>query len=125
MIACQLAAEDAHSESTHSRAESLQVDAKDGVRKAQEAIHFSAKQIHKLKPNIKKLSKGVKMSTIPIIVKSPEESVLLLLTPDLERKSDKQNRMLDHGMEVEDESETAIILIHLFILWTTEDGDDS
>ncbi|GJX74172.1 retrovirus-related pol polyprotein from transposon TNT 1-94 [Tanacetum coccineum] len=30
-------------------------------------------------------------------------------------------RMLDHGMEVEDESETAITLIHLFILWTTED----
>ncbi|GJY62320.1 putative ribonuclease H-like domain-containing protein [Tanacetum coccineum] len=29
-------------------------------------------------------------------------------------------RMLDHGMEVEDESETAITLIHLFILWTTE-----
>ncbi|GJX33822.1 putative ribonuclease H-like domain-containing protein [Tanacetum coccineum] len=34
-------------------------------------------------------------------------------------------RMLDHGMEVEDESETAITLIHLFILWTTKDGDDS
>ncbi|GJT45366.1 hypothetical protein Tco_0954081 [Tanacetum coccineum] len=34
-------------------------------------------------------------------------------------------RMLDHGMEVEDESETAITLIHLFILWTTEDGDNS
>ncbi|GJT99853.1 hypothetical protein Tco_1110192 [Tanacetum coccineum] len=34
-------------------------------------------------------------------------------------------RMLDHGMEVEDENETAITLIHLFILWTTEDGDDS
>ncbi|GKC20230.1 hypothetical protein Tco_1022380 [Tanacetum coccineum] len=33
-------------------------------------------------------------------------------------------RMLDHGMEVEDESETAITLIHLFILWTTEDDDD-
>ncbi|GKF11298.1 hypothetical protein Tco_0049224, partial [Tanacetum coccineum] len=32
-------------------------------------------------------------------------------------------RMLDHGMEVEDESETTITLIHLFILWTTEDGD--
>ncbi|GJV40254.1 hypothetical protein Tco_1418694 [Tanacetum coccineum] len=31
-------------------------------------------------------------------------------------------RMLDHGMEVEDESEIAITLIHLFILWTTEDG---
>ncbi|GJS71973.1 hypothetical protein Tco_0704814 [Tanacetum coccineum] len=31
-------------------------------------------------------------------------------------------RMLDHGMEVEDETETAITLIHLFILWTTEDG---
>ncbi|GKA93589.1 reverse transcriptase domain-containing protein, partial [Tanacetum coccineum] len=31
-------------------------------------------------------------------------------------------RMLDHGMEVEDENETAITLIHLFILWTTEDG---
>ncbi|GJR91048.1 retrovirus-related pol polyprotein from transposon TNT 1-94 [Tanacetum coccineum] len=30
-------------------------------------------------------------------------------------------RMLEHGMEVEDESETAITLIHLFILWTTED----
>ncbi|GJS86013.1 putative reverse transcriptase domain-containing protein [Tanacetum coccineum] len=28
-------------------------------------------------------------------------------------------RMLEHGMEVEDESETAITLIHLFILWTT------
>ncbi|GJS70690.1 hypothetical protein Tco_0703531 [Tanacetum coccineum] len=34
-------------------------------------------------------------------------------------------RMLDHGMEVEDESEIAITLIHLFILWTTKDGDDS
>ncbi|GJQ89466.1 ribonuclease H-like domain-containing protein [Tanacetum coccineum] len=34
-------------------------------------------------------------------------------------------RMLDHGMEVEDENETAITLIHLFILWTTEDGDNS
>ncbi|GKC63735.1 hypothetical protein Tco_1096333 [Tanacetum coccineum] len=34
-------------------------------------------------------------------------------------------RMLDHGMEVEDETETAITLIHLFILWTTEDGDNS
>ncbi|GJX81611.1 hypothetical protein Tco_0331092 [Tanacetum coccineum] len=33
-------------------------------------------------------------------------------------------RMLDHGMEVEDENETAITLIHLFILWTTEDGKD-
>ncbi|GJT67739.1 RNA-directed DNA polymerase, eukaryota, reverse transcriptase zinc-binding domain protein [Tanacetum coccineum] len=32
-------------------------------------------------------------------------------------------RMLDHGMEVEDESETAITLIHLFILWTTEDAN--
>ncbi|GJR81056.1 hypothetical protein Tco_0151841 [Tanacetum coccineum] len=32
-------------------------------------------------------------------------------------------RMLDHGMEVEDESETAITLIHLFILWTTESCD--
>ncbi|GJW41406.1 hypothetical protein Tco_0067251 [Tanacetum coccineum] len=29
-------------------------------------------------------------------------------------------RMLDHGMEVE-RAETAITLIHLFILWTTED----
>ncbi|GJY79010.1 hypothetical protein Tco_0484811 [Tanacetum coccineum] len=28
-------------------------------------------------------------------------------------------RMLEHGMEVEDESETTITLIHLFILWTT------
>ncbi|GJS36148.1 hypothetical protein Tco_0534530 [Tanacetum coccineum] len=34
-------------------------------------------------------------------------------------------RMLEHGMEVEDENETAITLIHLFILWTTKDGDDS
>ncbi|GJX99083.1 hypothetical protein Tco_0356102 [Tanacetum coccineum] len=34
-------------------------------------------------------------------------------------------RMLNHGMEVEDESGIAITLIHLFILWTTEDGDDS
>ncbi|GJR70443.1 hypothetical protein Tco_0016508 [Tanacetum coccineum] len=34
-------------------------------------------------------------------------------------------RMLDHGMEVEEESDIAITLIHLFILWTTEDGDDS
>ncbi|GJR71788.1 hypothetical protein Tco_0084153 [Tanacetum coccineum] len=33
-------------------------------------------------------------------------------------------RMLEHGMEVEDESEIAITLIHLFILWTTEDGDN-
>ncbi|GJZ12811.1 hypothetical protein Tco_0548041 [Tanacetum coccineum] len=35
-------------------------------------------------------------------------------------------RMLDHGMEVEDESEIAIAVIHLFILWTTEDcgGDE-
>ncbi|GJT27537.1 hypothetical protein Tco_0907812 [Tanacetum coccineum] len=34
-------------------------------------------------------------------------------------------RMLEHGMEVEDESETAITLIHLFILWTTENGENS
>ncbi|GJS71562.1 hypothetical protein Tco_0704403 [Tanacetum coccineum] len=34
-------------------------------------------------------------------------------------------RMLEHGWEVEDESEIAIALIHLFILWTTKDGDDS
>ncbi|GKB72266.1 hypothetical protein Tco_0933678, partial [Tanacetum coccineum] len=34
-------------------------------------------------------------------------------------------RMLEHGMEVEEESETAITLIHLFILWTTEDSDNS
>ncbi|GKD51561.1 hypothetical protein Tco_1280537, partial [Tanacetum coccineum] len=34
-------------------------------------------------------------------------------------------RMLDHGIEVEDESDIAITLIHLFILWTTEDGDNS
>ncbi|GJR37749.1 putative ribonuclease H-like domain-containing protein [Tanacetum coccineum] len=34
-------------------------------------------------------------------------------------------RMLEHGMEVEDESETAITLIHLFILWTTANGDNS
>ncbi|GJX43111.1 hypothetical protein Tco_0259787 [Tanacetum coccineum] len=35
-------------------------------------------------------------------------------------------RMLDHGMEVEDESEIAIAVIHLFILWTTKDcgGDE-
>ncbi|GJS52760.1 putative ribonuclease H-like domain-containing protein [Tanacetum coccineum] len=33
-------------------------------------------------------------------------------------------RMLEHGMEVEDESETAITLIHLFILWTTANGDN-
>ncbi|GJT58832.1 hypothetical protein Tco_1002365 [Tanacetum coccineum] len=39
--------------------------------------------------------------------------------------SREYDRMLDHGMEVEDENETAITLIHLFILWTTEDGDDS
>ncbi|GJZ33632.1 hypothetical protein Tco_0579068 [Tanacetum coccineum] len=29
-----------------------------------------------------------------------------------------------NGMEVEDETETAITLIHLFILWTTEDDYD-
>ncbi|GJW54750.1 hypothetical protein Tco_0098835 [Tanacetum coccineum] len=34
-------------------------------------------------------------------------------------------RMLEHGMEVENESETAITLIHLFILWTTANGDNS
>ncbi|GJV00503.1 hypothetical protein Tco_1329773 [Tanacetum coccineum] len=33
-------------------------------------------------------------------------------------------RMLGSRMEVEDESEIAITLIHLFILWTTEDGDN-
>ncbi|GJT39366.1 hypothetical protein Tco_0939231 [Tanacetum coccineum] len=33
-------------------------------------------------------------------------------------------RMLEHGMEVENESETAITLIHLFILWTTANGDN-
>ncbi|GJY35685.1 ribonuclease H-like domain-containing protein [Tanacetum coccineum] len=33
-------------------------------------------------------------------------------------------RMLEHGMEVEDESETAITLIHLFILWTTANVKD-
>ncbi|GJU75204.1 hypothetical protein Tco_1272274 [Tanacetum coccineum] len=35
------------------------------------------------------------------------------------------HKVLDHGMEVEDESEIAITLIHLFILWTTDDGDNS
>ncbi|GJV90467.1 hypothetical protein Tco_1538280 [Tanacetum coccineum] len=34
-------------------------------------------------------------------------------------------KMLDHGMEVKDENEIAITLIHLFILWITKDGDDS
>ncbi|GJS22267.1 hypothetical protein Tco_0450899 [Tanacetum coccineum] len=34
-------------------------------------------------------------------------------------------RMLEHGMEVENETETAITLIHLFILWTTANGDNS
>ncbi|GJV22395.1 hypothetical protein Tco_1371415 [Tanacetum coccineum] len=34
-------------------------------------------------------------------------------------------RVLDHDMEVEEESDIAITLIHLFILWTTEDGDNS
>ncbi|GKA20534.1 hypothetical protein Tco_0700523, partial [Tanacetum coccineum] len=33
--------------------------------------------------------------------------------------------MQETCMEVEDENETAITLIHLFILWTTEDGDNS
>ncbi|GJW84267.1 hypothetical protein Tco_0157412 [Tanacetum coccineum] len=33
-------------------------------------------------------------------------------------------RMLEHGMEVEDEGEIAITLIHLFILWKTEEGDN-
>ncbi|GJW25053.1 putative ribonuclease H-like domain-containing protein [Tanacetum coccineum] len=41
------------------------------------------------------------------------------------KKEELMIRMLDHGMEVEEETETAITLIHLFILWTTEDGDNS
>ena len=32
-------------------------------------------------------------------------------------------RMLDHGMEVEDESEVALMVIELFIKWTTSDDD--
>ncbi|GJX32329.1 uncharacterized mitochondrial protein-like protein [Tanacetum coccineum] len=40
------------------------------------------------------------------------------------RISEIVDRMLV-WQEVEDENETAITLIHLFILWTTEDGDNS
>ncbi|GKF37298.1 hypothetical protein Tco_0114056 [Tanacetum coccineum] len=36
------------------------------------------------------------------------------------KERETKRLMLDHGMEVEDETETAITLIHLFILWTTE-----
>ncbi|GJR53420.1 hypothetical protein Tco_1403941 [Tanacetum coccineum] len=44
--------------------------------------------------------------------------------------SEENNDQDDHNhtafvYEVEDESETAITLIHMFILWTTEDGGDS
>ena len=34
-------------------------------------------------------------------------------------------RMLDHGMEVEVENETTLIVIDLFIKWTTSDDDDA
>ncbi|GJU85885.1 putative ribonuclease H-like domain-containing protein [Tanacetum coccineum] len=45
-------------------------------------------------------------------------------TPSMEAKVDDKDAG-KHGMEVEDESETAITLIHLFILWTTANGDNS
>ena len=32
-------------------------------------------------------------------------------------------RMLDHGMEVEQENEVALMVIELFIKWTTSDDD--
>lgn len=32
-------------------------------------------------------------------------------------------RMLDHGMEVEAENEVALMVIELFIKWTTSDDD--
>jgi hypothetical protein len=32
-------------------------------------------------------------------------------------------RMLDHGMEVEQENEVAVMVIELFIKWTTSDDD--
>ena len=34
-------------------------------------------------------------------------------------------RMLDHGMEVEVENETTLMVIELFIKWTTLDDDDA
>ena len=36
---------------------------------------------------------------------------------------DLMTRMLDHGMEVEDENEVALMVIELFIKWTTSDDD--
>jgi hypothetical protein len=36
---------------------------------------------------------------------------------------DFMTRMLDHGIEVEDESEVALMVIELFIKWTTSDDD--
>ena len=34
-------------------------------------------------------------------------------------------KMLDHGMEVENETEVALIVIELFIKWTTSDDDNA
>ena len=34
-------------------------------------------------------------------------------------------RMLDHGMEVEAENEVALMVIELFIKWTTSEDDDA
>ena len=38
---------------------------------------------------------------------------------------DLMRRMLDHGMEVEHENEIALMVIELFIKWTTSEDDDA
>ncbi|GJZ91513.1 hypothetical protein Tco_0663440, partial [Tanacetum coccineum] len=114
------------------------------VRRLKKQTISQAKQIHKLKVKLKKLSKVVE----PVVKhhafwvesqnlkkrrkKQRKKQRKKVSSVKLGRNKDESNlsgelmiRMLDHGMEVEEESDIAITLIHLFILWTTEDGDDS
>ncbi|GJW06918.1 reverse transcriptase domain-containing protein [Tanacetum coccineum] len=85
-------------------------------------------------PQDRESLEGISMITELQVIDSPDgESAITLEIEDgyydsnvgLKRRyplsRELMIRMLDHGMEVEDESETAITLIHLFILWTTED----
>ncbi|GKD58007.1 hypothetical protein Tco_1295516 [Tanacetum coccineum] len=114
------------------------------VRRLKKQTISQAKQIYKLKAKLKKLSKEVK----PLV----KHHILWVKSQKLKKKgkktkknvssvkpgrnkdegnlSEENNDQDDHNhtafvYEVEDESETAITLIHLFILWTTEDGGDS
>ncbi|GJR53419.1 hypothetical protein Tco_1403940 [Tanacetum coccineum] len=108
------------------------------VRRLKKQTISQAKQIYKLKAKLKKLSKEVK----PLV----KHHILWVKSQKLKKKgkktkknvssvkpgrnkdegnlSEENNDQDDHNhtafvYEVEDESETAITLIHMFILWTT------